>query len=90
MIKNKPDWWTLPSSLLETFLWDIDSLDYEPYEFRISECIHDILNGGVSTVNRRIIDAYWKGLSYEAFMARVKSEQERCRNYLHWLNSIQS
>lgn len=76
----KPESWTsIPSKLLETILWDIDSLDYEPYESSKAECINDTTNENVSDINRKIIDAYWKALSNEQFDRFVHNELDAAK-----------
>ena len=70
---KKPESWTgLPHVLLNEILWDIEDLHYEPYESSKAECIHDILNGNASNINRGIIDAWWGYLSEESFLEMVR------------------
>ena len=73
----KPESWkTLPYSLLNTILWDIDSLDFCSYESSMAECIDEIENGHISSTNERIINAYWKALSNESFELYVRDQLE--------------
>ena len=67
-------WESLPGRLLNSILWDIDSLDYDPYESSKAECIDNISNGIISDTNQKIIDAYWKALSLRGFECFVRAE----------------
>ena len=85
----KPESWkTLPNTLLETILWDIDSLDYCSYESSKTEVIHEILYGSISSLNQKIVDAYWKALSEITFELRVCQQLESVKRQVEALEKL--
>ena len=86
---NKPENWEfLPGRLLDTLLWDIDSLDYDSYDSSKSECIDNISNGIISDTNRKIIDAYWKALSLQGFECFVRAEMTAAESLIVNLRAL--
>ena len=87
-MKKPKSWNQLPHRLLEEILWDIEDLDYEPYESNKAECIHGILNENVSDTNRRVINAYWQALSDESFLEMVRREIRESKWYVEILEKL--
>jgi len=86
---KKPESWTqLPHRLLEEIIWDIEDLEYCPYESSMAECVHDILNENVSDTNRRVINAYWQALSDESFISKARGQLQGAKWYVAQLELI--
>jgi hypothetical protein len=86
---KKPESWTqLPHRLLEEIIWDIEDLEYCPYESSKAECIHNILNDNVSDTNRRVINAYWQALSDESFISKARGQLQGAKWYVAQLELI--
>ena len=86
---SKPKSWNeLPSQLLEDILWDIEDLDYCPYDCSKAECINDILNENISCTNKKILNAYWQGLSDERFEVYVRNCLESTKVLIGRLDAL--
>jgi|688.fasta_scaffold1329854_2 hypothetical protein len=66
----------LPWALQDILLSEMDTLDYDSYEYSRAECIHDISNGDVSDKNKYIIDNFYKNVSVEHLQLRAKQCKE--------------
>jgi len=88
MISKPKSWNELPSQLLEDILWDIEDLDYCPYDSSKAECINDILNESITDTNKKIVNAYWQGLSNERFEVYVRNRLESAKRLVGWLEDL--
>ena len=87
-MKKPKTWNQLPTRLLEEILWDIEDLDYEPYESNKAECIHNILNEGITDTNKKIVNAYWQALSDESFISKVRGQLQGAKYYVAALEAL--
>ena len=86
---KKPESWTqLPNRLLEEIIWDIEDLEYCPYESSMAECIHNILNEGITDTNKKIVNAYWQALSDESFISKVRGQLQGAKYYVAALEEL--
>ena len=85
---NKPNnIFTLPRSLLESFLWDFD-LEYDASERSKATIINDLTNDWCSANNKVIVKNSWEKVTQENFQARVKMQIINLENELSSLKKF--
>ena len=78
----------LPWALQEILLWEMNNLDYDSYESRRAECIHEISCGNISSNNIYLIENFYKNVSVYKLQSIAKSSKESHLRSIEELNKI--
>jgi hypothetical protein len=78
----------LPRALQEILLWEMNTLDYDPYESSRAECIHDILCGNANTTNYGYINNFYQNVSVDHLQLRATQAKESHLHSIEELNEI--
>lgn len=79
MNPTKPDFSELPAKVQEDLLWDME-LDYDGYDGSKANCIHDILNGNITSTHQLIIANYYRSLRPRSVAHTLASFRDHARD----------
>ena len=87
-MKDKPSFDSLPASIQERLLWDME-LDYDSSESSKAEAIHMIMVGDhCNQWNKLIIQNYYKALIVETLVEYLGQEQKAAEQSLAKINRM--